>query len=115
MRSSAKAELSSFFVPVPRRVRTWLPQWGQASGCFVVSGTRPMRGNVDIRWKRTSPYHGSRKSKNVGAEARTEIARAAHADSTRGGSRISGGERRAERGVGRLLERWLGDAAERSR
>jgi hypothetical protein len=43
------------------------------------------------------------------------IARAVHADWTRGGSRISGGERRAERGVGRLMERWLGDAAERSR
>jgi hypothetical protein len=31
--------ISSFFLRMPRRVSTWLPQWGQASGCFVVSGT----------------------------------------------------------------------------
>ena len=36
--------ISSFLRRVPRRVRLWPPQKGQASGCLLVSGTRAMRG-----------------------------------------------------------------------
>jgi hypothetical protein len=68
-----------------------------------------MRGNVDIRGMRTSPYHTSRKSKNAGAGARTGIASAAHEDWTLGGSRISTGERPAGRGVERPDRFWLAE------
>jgi len=41
--------ISSFFLRVPRRVSLWLPQCGQVSGCFQVSGARAMRGVGAIR------------------------------------------------------------------
>jgi hypothetical protein len=46
---------------------------------------------------------------------RTEIARAAHADWTQDGSRISTGERRAGRGVGPWYGLWSGGASMRGK
>jgi hypothetical protein len=78
--------------------------------------TRAIRGNGDIRGSGTSPYHGSRKSKNFGAGVRTEIAIAAHAEWTRGGSRISTGEKPTRRTIELRIGGWLqgGRGVERS-
>jgi hypothetical protein len=68
-------------------------------------------GDRTVVLRRSRSGHSSRESE----EERTNFGSEDHANLMRRASPISGGERRAGRGVWRLLERWLGDAAERSR
>ena len=53
--------LIDLFLRVPRRVNTWLPQCGHASGTFNECGARAARGNGDIG-EVLSPYHDDRGS-----------------------------------------------------
>ena len=93
--------ISSFFLRVPRRVRTWLPQCGQASGCLVVSGTRAMRG--------MEPYAGGTLTVPQAHENRKmlerECARKLEARRMRIGRGVAHGFRQAERSAGRGVER----------
>ena len=89
--------ISNFFLRMPRRVKTRLPQCGQTSGCFDVCGTRAMRGSGDIYNCMCSTYHASRKSEKL----RRDIETQRHGFRSRNASRILGQERSAERAVGR--------------
>jgi hypothetical protein len=54
--------ISKFFLRVPRRVSTWLPQCGQLPGTLDECGARAARGIGDIG-EVHSPYHAGRSSR----------------------------------------------------
>jgi len=65
--------ISSFFLRVPRRVSTWLPQCGHCSGTLDECGARAARGIGDIG-EVSSPYHAGRGSR-ISRQLRTRFDR----------------------------------------
>ena len=116
--------ISSFFLRVPRRDKLWLPQCGQASGCFVVRGARAMRGNGRARGGLGSDRAGSIRERRdyrcrlphltpierTGRQL-TGIGRGVHEFCTACASRILYGacsaRGQAEARSGRWLMRWM--------